>query len=631
MAASIAIAPYARAAGHLRFVRLLGLSVFIEYLALIGLVVFLRRRLASQIDRAAAHQSFLAEQNERLVDQNAELEEQADTMQHQAVELESQAALLVEHAQRLTDANQVLAEGVRRQQALADQALLLGRRLAEAQGVANLGYWEIDSTSGEVFWSDEMYRLAGLEVGIKPPPTERFLAAVHPDDRQRMQDVARAALRDLSEFTEQYRITLPNLPVKTVQSKGRVIVDERGHRKLVGTVQDVTDRVHLEAQLRRSQKMEAIGQLAGGVAHDFNNVLTVVEGYTGLLLSSQSIGDDDRTFIDEIRHAARRAGALTRQLLAFSRQQVLQPQLVDVNEAIADVEKMLRRLIGEHIEFQTNLSPSIDLVKADPGQLEQVLMNLVVNARDAMDAGGTLTIETTTVVIDAAYTTGDAPNSCAGRYVMLAVSDTGTGISPHDLEHIFEPFFTTKESGKGTGLGLSTVHGIVEQSGGHMSVHSEVARGTTFKIYLPCAEVNADAIAAASVRVASRAGSETILLVEDDRAVRTVATAALQRGGYRVIEADNGVSALRIVEAGDAAFDLVLSDMVMPGMGGRELAGHLQRLLPDVPVVLMSGYTRDAMLHSAQLPAGSPFLEKPFTPDGLTQKIRETLDRAGTI
>ena len=300
----------------------------------------------------------------------------------------------------------------------------MNRRLAEAQHVAQLAYWEIDSATGDVYWSDEMYRLAGLEVGIQPPPTDRFLQVVHPDDRERIQGIADGAIRDLSEFTEQYRLVPPDGPIRIVQSKGRLVVDDAHDRKLVGTVQDISDRVQLETQLLRSQKMDAIGQLAGGVAHDFNNMLTVIEGYTGLLLAGRPRDDADRPHIEEISGAARRAATLTRQLLAFSRQQVLQPRVLSVNDTVTGIEKMLVRLIGEHIEFFTNLDPEADPVNADPGQLEQVLMNLAVNARDAMNHGGVLTIETANVFLDAEFTKHH-PSVRPGHYVSLAASRLG--------------------------------------------------------------------------------------------------------------------------------------------------------------------------------------------------------------
>jgi len=598
LAASMWIAPFADTAGYHTLVRLLGVGALFEILALIGLVVALRHRLVTEVRRVGEALEAVAQQYVLLQAQHVELEH----------------------------ANDDLRDTQKSERVLIAEAELLTRRLTEAQQVAQLAYFEIDAATGTVYWSDEMYRLAGLEVGITPPPTDRFLEAVHLDDRQRMQDVAAAALRDLTEFTEVYRITAPGGPTRTMQAKGRVVVNERGERRLVGTLLDISDRVQMEIQLRRSQKMDAIGQLAGGVAHDFNNVLTVIEGYSSLLLTGRPAADPDRASIEQIREAARRAAGLTRQLLAFSRQQVLQPRVLNMNDAIGGVETMLRRLIGEHLEFHTKLSPSLGRVKADPTQLEQVLMNLAVNARDAMVNGGILTIETANATLDETYARR-YPSVRPGAYVMLAVSDTGTGIAQADIERIFEPFFTTKESGKGTGLGLATVQGIVEQSGGHVNVYSEMGRGTTFRVYLPRVEEEDRALDPTTPEGAARHGKETILLVEDDDAVRGVAAAILRRAGYTVIETSNGIQALQLCQDPSVAFDLVLTDAIMPGLGGRALLGHVQRVRPGVPVLLMSGYTRDAMVNSAELPASGMFVQKPFTPAALTQKVREAMDR----
>ncbi|MFI5229862.1 MAG: ATP-binding protein [Gemmatimonadales bacterium] len=630
MALTFWLAPTARLAGHLRMLRVARLAFVVEFLTLAGLVIALRRRLGAETRRMATNLELLVKQNARLAEQNTELEEQSELQQTQALELESQTAELEARAEALEATNISLQEHERRQQELADQLRLLTSRLGEAQHVAHLGYWEIDSGSGQVFWSDEMYRLAGLEPNGGQPPTDRFLDTVHPEDRERMHAVASNALAELREFTEQYRIVLPGQPTRIVQSRARVVVDVLGKKKLIGTVQDITERSQLETQLRQAQKMDAIGKLAGGVAHDFNNVLTVIEGYTSLLLTNHPATDpedEDRGYIEQIRDAARRAAALTRQLLAFSRQQVLQPRVVNVNETLSGVEVMLRRLIGENIEFHTELAKELDLVKADPGQLGQVLVNLVVNARDAMPTGGVLTIETANVMLDHSYT-WRRPDQPAGPHVMLAVTDTGVGIPAEDIDRIFDPFFTTKEAGKGTGLGLSTVHGIVEQSGGHIWVYSEPGRGTSFKVYLPRSNETGGPEVRADGTESTRRGDETVLLVEDDAVVRKMTARVLRRAGYVVIEASDGLEALRMCSDPETQFSLVLSDMVMPALGGRDLATHVARLRPGVPTLLMSGYTRDAMVHSAEMSATESFIEKPFTPDTLAAKVRDVLDRA---
>jgi PAS domain S-box-containing protein len=378
-----------------------------------------------------------------------------------------------------------------------------------------------------------------------------------------------------------------------------------------------------EEQLLQSQKLESVGQLAGGIAHDFNNLLTVIGGYSEIMLRRFSQDDPLRRNTEEIKKAAERASSLTRQLLAFSRKQVLQPKVFDLNSLVTDVSKMLRRLIGEDIEFITLLRPEAGLVNADPGQIEQVLMNLVVNARDAMPRGGKITIETANVQLDKAYADMHIAVQ-PGKYVMLIVSDTGLGMDAEMQDHIFEPFFTTKEVGKGTGLGLSTVYGIVKQSGGNIWVYSGVGHGTTFKIYLPLAEEEVGRRKPAEP--AAPRGTETILLVEDEGTVRKLARAILEENGYHVLEAANGEEALPICEQHCGDIHLMLTDVVMPLMSGRELANRIETICPHLPVLYMSGYTDDAIVHHGVLDPGTPFLEKPFTPDALARKVREVLD-----
>jgi CheY-like chemotaxis protein len=347
------------------------------------------------------------------------------------------------------------------------------------------------------------------------------------------------------------------------------------------------------------------------------------------LLSDRPLDADARADIEEILAAARRAASLTRQLLAFSRQQVLQTRVLSINDAIGGVERMLRRLIDDNIEVRTKLGPNVHMVKADPSQIEQVLVNLVVNARDAMPEGGTITIETENVVLDASFAQrAPAPNP--GSYVMLAVSDTGTGIPADVIDRIFEPFFTTKDVGRGTGLGLATVQGIVEQSGGHIWVYSEVKQGTTFKVYLPRAEETVPEGGLTPALSAAPVGHETILLVEDDAAVRSVAVTVLRRAGHTVIEAPNGLEALHIAERSDQRVTLIISDMVMPAMGGRALAAELSRRQLNIPILLMSGYTRDSLSGNSELGASGAFIEKPFTPEKLMNKVSEVLEASRT-
>jgi PAS domain S-box-containing protein len=414
----------------------------------------------------------------------------------------------------------------------------------------------------------------------------------------------------------------------------RLILDEKGQIKGIRcTTQDITARKRAEEekeslreQLRQSQKMEAIGKLAGGVAHDFNNLLTVIHGYSELMLNSLDQGSQFRQDVQEIMHASERASSLTRQLLAFSRKQVLQPKILDLNVHVSNMDKMLRRMIGEDIELVTLLTKDLGRVKADPGQIEQAILNLAVNAKDAMPNGGKLTIETANVKWDEDYARsriGVTP----GDYVMLSMSDTGVGMSPETREQIFEPFFTTKEKGKGTGLGLSTVYGIVQQSGGNIWVYSEPGLGTTFKIYLPRIEEGTESLRLAAVPTKPVQGSETVLLVEDEEMVRKLAYTVLQRNGYKVLEASNGDEALDVVQGRNGnPIHLVVTDVVMPGMSGRQLADRLVSLQPELKVLYMSGYTDDAIVHHGVLDPGIAYIPKPFTPETLASKVREILD-----
>ncbi|OLC06005.1 MAG: hypothetical protein AUH41_13780 [Gemmatimonadetes bacterium 13_1_40CM_66_11] len=388
--------------------------------------------------------------------------------------------------------------------------------------------------------------------------------------------------------------------------------------------QDITERKQLEVQLRQAQKMEAIGRLAGGVAHDFNNLLTAIFGYVDLLREEIPAGSAAQQDLAEVRKASERAASLTKQLLAFSRQQVLEPVVLKPNALVEDVEKMLHRLIGEDVELRLSLSPDTGNVRADPGQLQQVLMNLVVNARDAMPTGGKLILETANSELSEQYVELHQP-VVPGHYVMLAVSDTGAGMTPETKGRIFEPFFTTKEKGKGTGLGLSTVYGIVKQSGGYIWAYSEVGRGTTFKIYLPRVDEPAEPLWKPTEN-GSVAGTETILLAEDDPILRPLARALLEKLGYTVLEGEDAQSALAAARAYGGPIHLLVADVVMPGPSGRELARRLAEFRPETKILYVSGYTDDAIVHHGMLEPGLNFLQKPFTPAVLARKVREVLD-----
>jgi PAS domain S-box-containing protein len=388
---------------------------------------------------------------------------------------------------------------------------------------------------------------------------------------------------------------------------------------------DLTDRKKLEGQLRQSQKMEAVGQLAGGVAHDFNNLLTAIIGYTSLVLKDTPPEKQQYQDLLEIDRAAARATELTQQLLAFSRRQMLQPTLLDLNAVLSDTMRMLGRLLGEHIELAILPETSLGVVRADRGQIEQVIINLAVNARDAMEGGGKLTLETRNVSLDRAYA-GQHPGATEGEFVMLAVTDTGVGMSAATQGRIFEPFFTTKERGKGTGLGLSTVYGIIKQSGGTIYVYSEVGRGTTFKIYLPRVKAQGPTEVPVPTRPASVRGSETVLVVEDEEGVRSLTCRVLRTYGYTVLEAENGGEALLIAEQHPAPIHLLLTDVVLPRISGRKLAERLVRSSPELRVLYMSGYTDGSIVNHGALDPGTAFIQKPFTPEALAQRLREVLD-----
>ena len=403
------------------------------------------------------------------------------------------------------------------------------------------------------------------------------------------------------------------------------IIEVAGQECIIAFFKDITERKFLEQQLRQAQKMEAVGRLSGGIAHDFNNLLGVIIGYSELLGERVVEHASLRKNVEEIKKAGHRAADLTRQLLAFSRQQVLDPKVLDLNAIVAGLEKMLRPLIGEDIELSTALDPALGHVKADQGQIEQVIMNLVINGRDAMPEGGKLMIETGNVELDNDYARRHPP-VLPGSYALLAVTDTGIGMDAKTQAHIFDPFFTTKEMGKGTGLGLATVYGVVKQSGGYIWVYSEPGKGTTFKTYLPLVEESPEPAGLGAARAKPSRGSETILLVEDEESLRVMTRTLLVQSGYHVLDADSGAQALEIAHRHEETIHLLLTDVVLPGMRGRELAERMVLFRPDLRVLLMSGYTDHAIAAQGVLDVGTFFLQKPFTRDALTREVRKVLD-----
>jgi PAS domain S-box-containing protein len=451
-----------------------------------------------------------------------------------------------------------------------------------------------------------------------------WLATVDPQDRDSVLASQRALLQG-KPSSDTFRILRPDGTTRWIRGRAFPINDSSGAvTRIVGVAEDITELKQTEQQLLQAQKMEAVGRLAGGVAHDFNNILTAIFGYTDFL--DETLPEEGQQHEDllEIRKAGERAASLTRQLLAFSRQQVLEPVVLKINDLVGNVEKMLRRVIGEDVTLRTVLATDVGNVKADPGQIEQVLMNLAVNARDAMPTGGQLLLETQNVELTPEYAALHQ-SVVPGAYVMLAVSDTGIGMSPETIARIFEPFFTTKERGKGTGLGLSTVYGIVKQSGGYVWVYSEVGKGTTFKIYFP--RVDAPPEQAGDRReTKDLTGTETVLVAEDDEIIRPLSKEVLSKLGYTVLVAGNSEEALRVAGAHTGPIHLLVADVVMPGGSGRELARRLAETRPATKVVYVSGYTNDAIFQHGVLEPGLNFLQKPFAPAALARKVREVLD-----
>jgi two-component system cell cycle sensor histidine kinase/response regulator CckA len=499
--------------------------------------------------------------------------------------------------------------------------------LAEAQRVARMGSWQYDLTSKKLRWSDELCLIFGIEKTLFDGRYETFLNCVVPGDHPQVLRMNAEARAGGTSFEVEYRIQTRAGDLKTIREIGYAMKDAEGKVvRLFGTAQDITGRKKLEAQFIEVQKMEVIGQLAGGVAHDFNNILAVIMGYSDLIASELAPDSPPQKYVDEIRYASERAAGLTRQLLVFSRKQTVQPVVLDLNAVVADMDKMLRRLIGENITMTIVPGKATGRILADSGYIGQVLMNLVINACDVMPHGGRLSIATSNVTLDESYTHTRA-GVIPGDYVMLSVSDTGTGMTAEVKKHLFEPFFTTKPKGKGTGLGLATCQTIAQQCRGHISVYSELGQGTTFKVYFPRVEQAADASTKFVETSPVPRGTETLLFVEDDPSVRQLACGFLEAQGYTVLRANNGSEALHIArENKGSPIRLVVTDVIMPVMSGKVMAEWLQATYPDIKILFTSGYTDDAIAQHGMLEAGVAFLSKPYSPATLGRKVRAMLD-----
>ncbi|GLC23758.1 ATP-binding protein [Roseisolibacter agri] len=599
---------------------LIGIGLGFMVLGTVAAWVLIRRVTAPLVEVTRAAEDVARGDYARrvAVTRGDELGSLALSFNSMAAQVEASSRDLQAHATELESANRALAR--------ANDELRAGeeryRRLVEA---AHEGICAVDPSGVITFVNARLAQMLGCDARAMPGRT--LFDFMDAD----------AAFEARTRFARQQRGFSETREVAFHRQDGSIVWTRESVSPLVDAagafagalfmLSDVTEQRALEAQLLHAQKMEAVGQLAGGVAHDFNNLLTIVTSYSGLLLSELPDDAPARADVLEIRGAAERAAGLTRQLLAFSRQQVLDPRVLDLNDVVRDIERMLGRVLREDVRLDTVLAPALGRVYADPGQLEQVIVNLVVNARDAMPSGGALTLETADVHLSEEYGRLH-PDVAPGPYVMLAVSDTGVGMDADTQARIFEPFFTTKGIGQGTGLGLSTVYGIVKQSGGHVWVYSEPGFGTTFKLYLPRASAPDAPHRRSDAESVVQPGSETILLVEDDEQVRVAARRILARAGFEVVEAANGAEALQLLAEPGTAIDLLLTDMVMPDMSGRELAGRFRALRPGMPIAYMSGYTEDTVVRQGGFEPGTVFIPKPFTPQMLTAKLRQALDGA---
>jgi two-component system cell cycle sensor histidine kinase/response regulator CckA len=503
----------------------------------------------------------------------------------------------------------------------------LPRPLQLAVESAHLGFWQVDLATLHITIIGGNGPLSSLIPTQSSAPPTRFLDLAHPDDRETVERALRTAAVS-GDYHAEFRVVLADGTIRWVAAHGHCLRDAAGKpTALIGVDLDIGARLRLEEQLRQIQKMEAIGQLAGGIAHDFNNLLTVIQGNASLLMDVQGLPDEDRTLVRQITEAAERASGLTHQLLLFGRKHPASLTLQDLNQIVGNITRMLRRVLGENIQLHAQLSEGLPAVRADVGLIEQVLLNLALNARDAMPDGGTLQL-TTSLVAAAADPSHPDPDAAPGTQVCLEIRDTGHGISPEHLPRVFEPFFTTKDVGKGTGLGLATVYAIVKQHRGSIQVASQPGQGTSFQIHLPAAPSLAAELNTAKADSPLPRGNETVLVVEDEAPVRLLITNLLQRHGYNVVAATNGPEAIEVWKAHRDSIRLLLTDMVMPGgMTGRELAGKLHAENQHLHVIYTSGYSGDLLGKGSALVEGVNFLRKPYPAAKLLIAVRNSLDQ----
>jgi signal transduction histidine kinase/ActR/RegA family two-component response regulator len=469
--------------------------------------------------------------------------------------------------------------------------------------------------------------------GVEDPGHLRWADVIHPDDLGPTEELHERALLEGKPFSAEYRVVWPDRSIHWIAAAGRGVVDPTSGRplRMRGILLDITERKETEQRLEEVLRLESIGRLAGGIAHDLNNMLAAILGFSDLLGQSLTPQDPRRADVDQIIRAAQRSAELTRQLLAFARRELIQPRALDLNAVVRMAEAILRPVLGENVALVLRLAPSCGVIFADPGRVEQILINLVLNARDAMPQGGRVTVETSLVSFEtvAPKRRGEADDSPSSRYVMLSVSDTGHGMDPATLQRIWEPFFTTKPTGHGTGLGLSMVYGSVKQSGGFVWADSTLGSGTVIQAYWPEIQAEPEEVARTEDASPVRGGTESILIAEDDAVLRALTVRTLRQQGYRCLAAENAEEALEVLRSGEIV-DLLVTDVVMPGMSGGTLGEHLSRERPGVPILFISGFAGEDVIRRGLLAAGRPFLQKPFTPDEVARKVREVLDRAAT-